>query len=290
MITISNKYITATVSPHGAELQSVISNEKKIEYLWNGDRKVWPRHAPVLFPVVGKLQNDTLIHGGKKYVMPRHGFARDSEFTVIHQDKETVEFELCADEKTLSTYPFHFSLRIKYSLENNALHTDYLVFNPSNENLLYALGAHPGFQLNLGGCIGMNNYYLEFEKEEDTLRYFIKDGLISGQTEAFTTTDRKIQLDKSKFQNDALVMKSFKSSSVSLLNKKNDYGVKVGWSRDFSYLGLWSVSGNEDFFCIEPWAGIADSINFNNEFQFKEGIRKLEPFASENFKLSFTFF
>ena len=56
MKTISNKQLTIQVSPHGAELCSIVANGK--EYLWQANPAFWKRHSPVLFPIVGL----SLIH------------------------------------------------------------------------------------------------------------------------------------------------------------------------------------------------------------------------------------
>jgi galactose mutarotase-like enzyme len=40
-------------------------------------------------------------------------------------------------------------------------------------------------------------------------------------------------------------------------------------------LGLWSKP-NADYVCIEPWLGIADSENTNQQLIEKEGIMKLD--------------
>ena len=53
MTTLSNSELTIKVSPHGAELCSIVCNEK--EYLWQADPAFWKRHSPVLFPIVGSV-------------------------------------------------------------------------------------------------------------------------------------------------------------------------------------------------------------------------------------------
>lgn len=53
MKTISNKQLTIQVSPHGAELCSIVANGK--EYLWQANPAFWKRHSPVLFPIVGSV-------------------------------------------------------------------------------------------------------------------------------------------------------------------------------------------------------------------------------------------
>ena len=67
--TLFNDSISASVS-------AAQKNVQGLELLWQAG-PVWPRHAPILFPIVGRLKNDELRHRGKLYPMTRHGFARD---------------------------------------------------------------------------------------------------------------------------------------------------------------------------------------------------------------------
>ena len=72
--TIWNKKIELTVDTHGAEAVSLKKDGK--EYIWNGNPEFWNRHAPVLFPFVGKPKDKKYRYEGKKYPMGQHGFAR----------------------------------------------------------------------------------------------------------------------------------------------------------------------------------------------------------------------
>lgn len=101
MITISNEYITAKISEHGAEFHSLIHNG--FEYLWQADPKYWGRHAPILFPIVGKCKNSPL---------PQHGFARDKDFKWINATDTEATFMLQSDDETLSVYPYRFDISI----------------------------------------------------------------------------------------------------------------------------------------------------------------------------------
>jgi galactose mutarotase-like enzyme len=106
--TIKNKYLSASVNSLGAELSSLKTSQD--ELLWQADKSVWPRHAPVLFPIVGKLKNDNYRFKEQEYKLSQHGFARDQEFVLIHQDERSLEFELTATEETLRVYPFRLSV------------------------------------------------------------------------------------------------------------------------------------------------------------------------------------
>ena len=50
--TLQADGITATILAHGAELCS-LRNEAGLELLWQAGPQ-WPRHAPLLFPIVGR--------------------------------------------------------------------------------------------------------------------------------------------------------------------------------------------------------------------------------------------
>ena len=64
----------------GAELVSVLHDD--IEKIHDGIEG-WNRHAPILFPIVGKLKDGKTIIDGKECFMGQHGFARDMEFEEI---------------------------------------------------------------------------------------------------------------------------------------------------------------------------------------------------------------
>jgi galactose mutarotase-like enzyme len=68
--------LVASVLAQGAELCS-LKNDGGEELIWQAGPE-WPRHAPLLFPIVGRLKNDELRHRGKSYGMTQHGFCARS--------------------------------------------------------------------------------------------------------------------------------------------------------------------------------------------------------------------
>lgn len=78
--TIQNEKVMVSISDKGAELQSVRLKEDNTEYLWQGDSTYWGRRAPILFPIVGRLVDNTYYVDGKPYSLTQHGFARDLYF------------------------------------------------------------------------------------------------------------------------------------------------------------------------------------------------------------------
>ncbi len=117
IITLANAALTARISALGAELQSLVPAWGD-ELMWQADPAVWNWHAPNLFPVVGALAKDTLIHQGVRYEMPAHGFLRHSLTEVIAQSADAVVFRLTDNPETRCHYPFAFTLTLAFHLED----------------------------------------------------------------------------------------------------------------------------------------------------------------------------
>ena len=78
---LENEKLRVTISDRGAELISVVDKGKDRERLWQADPAVWNRHAPILFPFVGKVISGKYRVNGQEYDMKtQHGFARDLDF------------------------------------------------------------------------------------------------------------------------------------------------------------------------------------------------------------------
>jgi galactose mutarotase-like enzyme len=65
------------------------------------------------------------------------------------------------------------------------------------------------------------------------------------------------------------------SSIVSLRSDKTEHGFQFDYP-GFPFLGIWAFK-NADFVCIEPWCGIADSVDASQQLEEKEGINTLAP-------------
>ena len=85
-----------------------------VEYLWPA-HDPWKRTAPILFPIVGRLHDDTLFYNNRRYTMAQHGLARDKAFQIEHVSESAASFRLVSDQSTRLQYPFEFSLEAKGS-------------------------------------------------------------------------------------------------------------------------------------------------------------------------------
>ena len=275
--TISNKILSASIKHAGAELFSLIDNQNK-EYIWNGNPNFWPKHSPVLFPIVGSLKNDTYTFNQKEYYLSRHGFARDMEFQLTEKTESSATFSLAYNEETLQKYPFKFELQIIYKLEENKLNIGYKVINKEEKELPFSIGAHPAFAL----PEEFSNYNIQFEKEEKPEYYLLENGLISNKKETLATSNNTVFLNYKLFENDALVFKTLQSNSLTILENSKPY-IKVDFE-DFPNLGIWTKE-NAPFICIEPWFGYSDTLEKSGNLFNKEGIIVLEE--KQTFSASF---
>ncbi len=274
MITIQNTKLKATFKELGAELTSLIDLENGKELMWSGNPDFWSGQSPVLFPTVGALKNEQYIFEGKTYELPRHGFARRRTFEVKNSTENEVIFELKSDEESLKIYPFEFSLEIKYTLVENKLTVSYQVKNLSEKEMYFSLGAHPGFAIDTENGLKYNDYEIVFSDDDRLEIHPLIDNLISSKTQTIELNNKSLPLSYELFSKDALVMTNMKSRELTLRNKKNDHQVIFTFS-NFPYFGIWAAK-NADFVCLEPWQGIADLENHNQELTQKFGILKLE--------------
>lgn len=94
LIVLHAGSLRASISPVGAELRSL--NLRGVEYLWPA-HDPWRRTAPILFPIIGRLNDDALFYNNRRYTMAQHGLARDKAFHVEHMSETAATFRLLSD-------------------------------------------------------------------------------------------------------------------------------------------------------------------------------------------------
>jgi galactose mutarotase-like enzyme len=277
--TISDGNFSASIHHLGAELFSFKNTKTNVEYMWEGNPDFWPKHSPILFPIVGTLKNNTYTHKNLKYKLPRHGFARECNFERIRITENSATFSLSSTPQYLAVYPFPFELQIKYTLESNCLQLTYNIINIGSYKLPFSIGAHPA--LALPG--NFEDYSIVFEKEEILSYHRLKNNLITDKTSVLVSQDKKVSLNYELFKDDALIFKKLESKSITIL-KNNVAQLRVQFP-NFPHLGIWTKV-NAPFLCIEPWYGYSDTENSTGNLFEKEGIQVLEPNA--NFETTFS--
>jgi galactose mutarotase-like enzyme len=269
---LANAYLTAAIKAEGAELCSLRDTEDE-ELLWQAG-PAWPRHAPVLFPIVGRLQNDTLRHHGRAYRMTQHGFARDRSFAWLQRGATQCRLALHDDAETRAHYPFAFRLEIDYALTDDALEITYIIGNPGREVLPASLGAHPAFLWPLADGAAKEAHSLVFPAPEPSPIRRLKDGLVLPEPAPTPIMGDTLHLVPALFAADALILDNPASQSVRY-GAPGTPTIELAWE-GFRELGIWSRAGG-DFLCIEPWHGMASEVGFDGEFAEKPGVMLVPP-------------
>jgi galactose mutarotase-like enzyme len=270
--TLSNGTLSATVKADGAELCS-LRDASGEEMLWQAE-PIWPRHAPVLFPIVGRLKDDTLRHEGKTYRLTQHGFARDRRFAWLNRSATSCRLVLHEDIETRAIYPFAFRLEIAFTLDDDVLETTFTVTNPGRSVLPASLGAHPGFAWPLVQGMDKAAHVLEFARPETAPVRRLEGGLLKPAPEATPVVGQTLTLDPALFEADAVIIPELASDSLRYTAPGAPV-VEVAW-QGFRELGIWSRAGG-DFLCIEPWHGMASPSGFDGEFCDKPGLMLIPP-------------
>lgn len=274
IFTLESASLRVDVISKGAELQSLYNKDQQLEYLWQGDPAFWGKRSPVLFPIVGTLKENRFNYKEQSYSLNRHGFAREMDFELSEQTPDKLVFALTDSAKTKEAFPFSFRFEVEYRLAGSVLSVTYRVKNPSDETIWFSVGAHPAFRVPLAADTNYEDYFLEFEKPETVGRWLIVEGgLIGKGTEPLLNNERRLSLTRELFARDAVVLKGLHSEKMRLGCMKNNLGFEFSYP-GFPFMGIWAAPG-ADFVCIEPWCGIADSIDASGKIEEKEGIENV---------------
>lgn len=273
---LKNEYLQVSIQSKGAEITSVQSTEG-LEYMWCGDEKYWGRHAPILFPIVGKIVGDTYKtdeNESKEYALSQHGFARDSEFEVAFQDEKCILFVLNSSESTKERYPFDFSLRVRYELSDRTIKISYEVDNKDKDTMYFTIGGHPAFNCPLLEDETLEDYYIEFEVQEKAQKLLITPEVyLSGEVEEYEV--QRINLSQDFFKDGVTILTGLESHLVTLKSKSNNHSITVD-RKELPFLGLWSPEQGAPFICIEPWVGHTDYITNSKVLSEKTDFVELE--------------
>lgn len=283
MHILENEQIKVTVADSGAELSSVYDKANETERLWDANPAVWNRHAPILFPFVGKVAGNEYRIGDKAYVMKtQHGFARDMEFACVEQTESSVTHCLAATEDTRKIYPYDFELFVTHRLDaenQRLLHVIWEIRNNGNEKMYYSIGGHPAFTVPVANNKERDAYYLEFP-EHDKLDYISvnpANGLAAtDKTYTLGLKDGFVQFFEGIY--DTLIFEYKDIQKVRIARPDKTPYVTMDCSQ-FPFLGIWAKeTGN--FICLEPWIGRTDNDGFAGSLEEKYGIEVLEPGAT----------
>lgn len=285
-VVLENEKIRVTIAELGAELTSIRDKKSQIEFLWQADKTYWGRHAPILFPFVGRSKDDQYRYENQTYHMGQHGFARDNLFTVIEQNQTAARLQFVSTNETKKNYPFDFNLILSYELVDNAVKVGYEVTNPGEKELIFGIGGHPAFNVPFEpGQDGFTDYAFTFNPEATRTQLPLVGPFIDVAHKKQVETRGRLPITHELFENDALVFETPGVTAVSIVSQKNDHSVTLEMDH-MPFIGLWSPYPKDaPFVCLEPWCAHADTTEASGELTEKASMTHLLP--TEQFQASY---
>lgn len=283
MHILQNKGFRVEISTHGAELTSLKSLKDGTEYVWQGDPEIWGRHAPVIFPIVGRLKGKKYTAEGKEYEITQHGFGRDLEWEAHPVSDTCIEFTLTQNDITKKMYPWDFTCTLRYTLEGASLKKEHITKNDSNSTMYYEIGGHDGYTICWNKGESINDYYVEFEGITELHPIVVDENILLSRNHGNVPLENgRLQIKHGLFVPDALMLDDLPVRKASIGCFKNSKRVTMDFA-DFPYFAVWSKNLPEDvpFVCLEPWSTLPDGDYLGQEIEGKVGVRVLKPGESE---------
>lgn len=231
--TIEYAGVGATLSPErGGIVTGLRVRNTQILYLdrptFEDETKNVRGGIPILFPFAGKLENDKFLPAGT--VVRQHGFARDMKWDVTARSESQISFSLGATRETKAIFPYDFHLDQTCIVVPDGLHVELLVANRGGNAMPISPGWHPYFPCR------------DAAKRE-----------IAGDVAGFVPGKFTEKLDTGF----GLPAPQDGRASFTI----PDLGrISLRFSPEMRHLQFWTLPG-QDFVCIEPFVGAANSIN-----------------------------
>ena len=296
--TLRNSEMEVQVSSKGGELVSM-KDADQTEYIWIGDATYWKRHAPQLFPCIGRLTNNQYRMDGALHEMGQHGFLRDYELTKVESEEQagaetvrdaagqagakaetvtSLHLQLQSDTSTRQLYDRDWTVDIFYSLCGKTLSVRFQVRNCDTRTMRFGYGIHPGFNVPLNPALRFEDYRLDFHEVSTPKQMELTEHYtISGGMHDYALAEgRYLPLQHSLFDHDAIILKDM-PHTVTLGSQKDEKKVTVTFP-DMPYLGIWHAPETDaPFVCIEPWSSLPSTDGVVDEFETKPDFITVEP-------------
>ena len=296
--TLRNSEMEVQVSSKGGELVSM-KDADQTEYIWSGDATYWKRHAPQLFPCIGRLTNNQYRMDGALHEMGQHGFLRDYELTKVESEEQagaetvrdaagqagaeaetvtSLHLQLQSDTSTRQLYDRDWTVDIFYSLCGKTLSVRFQVRNCDTRTMRFGYGIHPGFNVPLNPALRFEDYRLDFHEVSTPKQMELTEHYtISGGMHDYALAEgRYLPLQHSLFDHDAIILKDM-PHTVTLGSQKDEKKVTVTFP-DMPYLGIWHApETGAPFVCIEPWSSLPSTDGVIDEFETKPDFITVEP-------------
>lgn len=262
MIEISNNQLAVTISPIGAEVQSIKDVNTQCEYLWHGDAQWWSGHSPILFPIVGGLWNGTCRVDGQELHISKHGFVRRAPWRVVCVEADKAVFEFVSTVGTFAIFPYAFRLTATYSLDDRKLRAEFCVENLCGSPFCFQLGGHPAIALPNWDDAQPLDGYLRLEGNPTHVLRAGEQGCLEPDTFPVPlNADGLVPLTVDTFSHEALIFDNHQVSAATVLTPSGQPVARVESTAPVWL--FWSPQGiHTPFVCLEPWYGLCDHQSF----------------------------
>lgn len=282
MTRIANDRMAVEISATGAETQSIETTDGR-SWLWNGDKTFWTGRSPILFPIVGRADNDTITVDGTAYTMKQHGFARRSTFTLAEQSETACRFELASSAETLAQYPFEFLLSVTHKIDGQKLTVTSEVENRSGKPMPFGFGYHPAFNWPMPGTTKGHVHHVQLENNGEPALIRLRDGLIDLTPLPSPFAKGLLALDHDYFVDDAMI---FPEGAGERLTLSAENGPALHFTfENLPNLALWTKPG-APYICVEPWHGMAAAHGRSAELADRPYTKMLEVDGKAHFSYS----
>ncbi len=290
MQTLENAYLRLTIAEQGAEMKSLIELATGREILWQGNKEFWDGTSPILFPNTGRYWQGHFRHNGKEYEQSLHGFVRHRLWTVTKKEDDTATFTYTSTEEDLKAYPFPFRLHATYTLKAKEVVVDFEVENLGNEEMLFQIGGHPGFNVRTYEDEADNYGCIRVEGKATHVLRAGEGGCMESERYDIPKNDEGfIPVTVETFANEALIFEENEADFVTLFDSRQRPIVAVRCPSPATL--IWVPQGQKaPFVCVEPWWGLPDSIGFTGELSERRYMQKATSDNPWKGSYSFTIF
>ncbi len=216
---------------------------------------------PILFPSPstshGRHGPDSWDWNGRALPMAFHGFARDLYWTVVEQGPDHVTGQLAPYANARLGFPFDFTLRLTYRLDERGLALDGQVTNTGAEAFPYALGFHPYVRAPLGPG---GNVADASVSAPGGVQMISDDGWRSFRAEPFAAR----RLEATSDLAGSLVLTQTPVRALELEDRANGLVARVSVEEsetEFPVWVIWSASPDSPYVCLEPWTDVPNALN-----------------------------
>lgn len=278
MRTLSNGILELEVSERGAEMQSLRKVSSNREYIWNANPDYWAKHAPLLFPIIGKPNHEGVVFDGINYPIGKHGFIQQMNFSCTEGDR-ILEFRADDNEDTRKLFPYAFHLEIIYQLSRNKVFQRFRVQYTGAEGVMpFQIGSHPAFFLpkfkeedEIHGYLSFNDVQEIHSNEIDSNGHYT-------DKVAVIALDEKgmLPLKNDTFDCDTILETRGIINRTSLYDKDRKPVLTI--KANTPSIAYWSPSGkNAPFVCLEPWFGCCPKSGTSDVLAEQPMVNLLKP-------------